>query len=155
MSSTTPQIRDRPWGQGINPKKIVSKDEFDATVATAYQNTARVETPPEDVQILANLLSVPPEKLSGTGAGFKKGGEMCGHCGRTFSLLDIAATGLQVHGNQFLVDVVMGKYGYIVNTAAQPFNCHKCGTKPPILDPKYDIVSYVCQVNADEDPDNV
>ncbi|KAJ7745831.1 hypothetical protein DFH07DRAFT_977180 [Mycena maculata] len=163
MSSTTLQIRDKPWGHGrvkflslvlfltcnsysINPNKIVSKDEFDAKVAAAYQNKARVETPPEDVQSLANLLSVSPETLSGTGAGFNKGGEACGHCGRAFSLLDIAATGLQVHGNQFLVDVVMGKYGYIVNTAPQPFNCYKCGTKPPFPEPDYDIVFYVCDV---------
>ncbi|KAJ7729857.1 hypothetical protein DFH07DRAFT_781827 [Mycena maculata] len=128
-------------------QKTVSKDEFDGKLAAAYQKTTRVETPAEDVQILANLLNVSPETLSGTGAGFKKGGETCGHCGRTFSLLDIAATGLQVHGNQFLVDVATGKYGYIVNTAAQPFNCHKCGTEPRILEPNYDIVFYVCEVN--------
>ncbi|KAJ7469145.1 hypothetical protein FB451DRAFT_1368739 [Mycena latifolia] len=100
----------------IDPTKVVSKAQFDAKVTAAYQNTARIETPAEDIQILANLLGVSPGALAGSGAGFRKGGEACGHCGRAFSILDIVETGLQAHSKEFLVDVITGKYGYIANT---------------------------------------
>jgi len=131
----------------IDPSKIVTKDEFDAKVAAAYQHVARIETPADDIQILANLFGVSPGALAGSGAGFKNGGEACGHCGRAFSVLDIAATGLQAHSKQFLVDVVMGKYGYVVNPVAQhaQFACYKCGKKPSVDNPPatYDIIRYV------------
>ncbi|KAJ7469174.1 hypothetical protein FB451DRAFT_1560165 [Mycena latifolia] len=130
----------------IDPTKVVSKAEFEAKVAAAYQNTARVETPAEDLQILANLLGVSPGTLAGNGAGFGKGGEACGHCGRVFSVLDIVETGLQVHGKEFLVDVITGKYGYIANKGAKPFNCHKCGTEcgDPPPPPPYNLPRYLC-----------
>ncbi|KAJ7469137.1 hypothetical protein FB451DRAFT_1368734 [Mycena latifolia] len=114
----------------IDPTKVVSKAEFDAKVAAAYQNTPRVETPAEDVQILANLLGLSPETLAGSGAGFRKGGEACGHCGRAFSILDIVETGLQAHSKEFLVNVITGKYG--------------TKSLPPT---RYDVVLYVCEVD--------
>ncbi|KAJ7485349.1 hypothetical protein FB451DRAFT_54098 [Mycena latifolia] len=115
----------------IDATKVVSKEEFDAKVAALnFQNTAgRVETPVEEVQILANLLGVSPGTLGETVAAFSKGGEACDQCGRAFSFLDIAETGLKAHSKEFLVDVMTGKHGYIVNSGAQPFNCHNCGTK--------------------------
>ncbi|KAJ7469192.1 hypothetical protein FB451DRAFT_1177182 [Mycena latifolia] len=129
----------------IDPTKVVSKAEFDAKVAAAYQNTPRIETPAEDIQILANLLGVSPGTLAGSGAGFRKGGEACGHCGRAFSVLDIVETGLEAHSKEFVVDVITGKYGYIANTGAKPFNCHKCGTKCDDDEPPpYSILRYLC-----------
>lgn len=143
LTSTSPSI---------DPSKIVTKDEFDAKLAAAYQDVARIETPAEDVQILANLLGLSPGTLDKSGAGFKKGGEACGHCGRAFSVLDIAATGLQAHSKQFLVDVVTGKYGYVVNPVAQhaQFACYKCGKKPIVGGHKYDVIEYVSC--PEEDP---
>ncbi|KAF7342957.1 hypothetical protein MVEN_01725700 [Mycena venus] len=149
MTTMPPPPPPPSWSRhGIGSRKVVSKDEFDTKVAAAYQNIARVEAPAEDVQILANLLAVAPATLEGTGAAFKKGGEACSHCGRAFSILDIAATGLEAHSKQFLVDVVMGKYGYIVNTAAPEFNCYKCGTKCDTPPSRYDLPLYVCEVDV-------
>ncbi|KAJ7469168.1 hypothetical protein FB451DRAFT_1177158 [Mycena latifolia] len=130
-----------PWSShSIDPTKVVSKAQFDAKVAAAYQNTPRVPTPAEDIQRLAYLLDLSPERLAGSGAGFRKGGEACA-CGRAFSILDIVNTGLQVHSKEFLVNVITGTDGYIANIGTQPFNCYTCGAEsgPPV---SYDIVSY-------------
>ncbi|KAJ7323199.1 hypothetical protein DFH08DRAFT_817778 [Mycena albidolilacea] len=128
----------------IDARKVFTKEQFDAKVAAIFQNTAgHVETPAEDVQILANLLGVSPETLGGTAAGFAKGGEACSHCGRALSFLDIAETGLQAHSKEFLVDVITGKHGYIVNSGHQPFNCHECGSKPPQKPVAYATGKYV------------
>ncbi|KAF7362707.1 hypothetical protein MVEN_00620000 [Mycena venus] len=131
----------------IDTTKVVSKDQFDAAVAAAFQKTSgRIETPAEDIQILAKLLGVSPGTLGGTAVGFPKGEEACRHCGRAFSFLDVAETGLRAHSKEFLVDVMTGKYGYIVNPASQPFNCHKCGKKCPVH-PMYicpDPPDYLC-----------
>ncbi|KAJ7485354.1 hypothetical protein FB451DRAFT_1168628 [Mycena latifolia] len=118
----------------IDVTKVVSKEQFDAKVAAFnFEDTAgRVETPAEEVQNLANLLGLSPGTVGGTAAAFAKGGETCGHCGRAFTFLDIAETGLKAHSKEFLVDVMTGKHGYIVNSGTQPFNCHNCGTKSTI-----------------------
>ncbi|KAJ7580321.1 hypothetical protein C8J56DRAFT_961263 [Mycena floridula] len=113
----------------IDVKKAVSKDEFDAHVAALKNSVTCVATPVEDVQILANLLGVSPETLGETFVGFPDGGGVCGQCSRVFSFLDIAATGLDTaHSKQFLVDVLSGKHGYIINTGDHSFNCNNCGT---------------------------
>jgi len=115
----------------IDSKKFVTKDEFDAKLVATLQKVSRVRvvTPPEDVQIVANLLGVSTETLGEPGLGFPKGKETCGQCGRAFTFLDIVETGLLVHSKEFLVDVITGKLGYFVNSEAQSFNCHNCGTK--------------------------
>jgi hypothetical protein len=113
----------------IDATKVVSKEQFDAKVAAAFENVARVETPAADAQTLATLLDLTPEKLGATAVGFPKGGETCASCGRTFTFLDIAETGLKAHSKEFLVDAITAKNGHVVNTGAQPFNCHGCGTK--------------------------
>ncbi|KAJ6603226.1 hypothetical protein DFH09DRAFT_1068400 [Mycena vulgaris] len=114
----------------IDATKVVSKDQFDAAVAAAVQKVGgRVETPAEETQKLAELLGVSAATVGKTSAGFQKGHEACGNCGRAFSFLDIAETGLKVHTKEFLVDAITGKHGYIVNSNPQPFNCHSCGTK--------------------------
>ncbi|KAJ7580305.1 hypothetical protein C8J56DRAFT_961250 [Mycena floridula] len=106
----------------IDVKKAVSKDEFDAHVAALKNSVTCVATPVEDVQILANLLGVSPETLGETFV-------VCGQCSRVFSFLDIAAMGLDTaHSKQFLVDVLSGKHGYIINTGDHSLNCHNCGT---------------------------
>ncbi|KAJ7277333.1 hypothetical protein C8J57DRAFT_1223082 [Mycena rebaudengoi] len=98
-------------------RKAVSKAEFDAKLAVVFDNTTGcVETPADDVQIMANLLGVQPGILGGTRLQFPNGGEACGHCGRAFSFLDIVETGLQAHSKEFLVDVMTGKHGYIFPT---------------------------------------
>ncbi|KAF8206734.1 hypothetical protein K438DRAFT_1963048 [Mycena galopus ATCC 62051] len=130
-------------GPDVDPIKVVSKDQFDAAVVAVYQNCERIETPAEDVQILENLLGLSPGTLGVSAVGFPKGKEACRHCGRAFSFLDIAETGLQAHSKEFLVGVLTGKYGYIVNPSPKSFNCHKCGKE--CLDPGgHDIVKYVC-----------
>ncbi|KAJ7508299.1 hypothetical protein B0H11DRAFT_2184805 [Mycena galericulata] len=127
---TSSQCHSDRNSHSIDPTKVVTKAQFDAAVVTAFQITSgRVETPAEDIQILVKLLGVSEETLGGIVAGFPKGEEVCRHCGRAFSFLDIAETGLQTHSKDFLVDVMTGKYGYIVNPASQAFNCHTCGKK--------------------------
>ncbi|KAJ7474998.1 hypothetical protein FB451DRAFT_278803 [Mycena latifolia] len=114
----------------IDATKVVSKDQFEAQVAAAFQQMPRVDTPADEVQTLADLLGVSPGTLGGeTAVGFPKGGEVCSNCGRAFSFLDVAETALKVHSKEFLVDAITGKHGYIVNSDAQPFNCRSCGTK--------------------------
>ncbi|KAJ7742767.1 hypothetical protein B0H14DRAFT_3167666 [Mycena olivaceomarginata] len=113
----------------IDATKVVSKEKFDAKVAAAFENVARIETPAADAQTIATLLDLNPEKLGATAVGFPKGGETCASCGRTFTFLDIAETGLKAHSKEFLVDAITAKNGHVVNTGAQPFNCHGCGTK--------------------------
>ncbi|KAJ7810712.1 hypothetical protein B0H14DRAFT_3480384 [Mycena olivaceomarginata] len=102
----------------INATKVVSKEQFDAKVAAAFENVARVETPAADAQTLATLLDLTPEKLGATALR-----------ARTFTFLDIAETGLKAHSKEFLVDAITAKHGHVVNTGAQPFNCHGCGIK--------------------------
>ncbi|KAJ7485352.1 hypothetical protein FB451DRAFT_1168626 [Mycena latifolia] len=114
----------------IDTTKVVTKEQFDAKAAELQNTAGRVETPAEDAQVLANLLGMSPGTLGETAAAFPKGGEACGHCGRAFSFLDIAESGIKVHSKEFLVDVLSGKHGYIVNSGTQlAFNCHNCGTK--------------------------
>ncbi|KAJ7580304.1 hypothetical protein C8J56DRAFT_961245 [Mycena floridula] len=113
----------------IDVKKVVSKDEFEAHVAVSKNSATRIETPADDVRILANLLGVAPETLGETSVDFPDGGGVCGQCSRVFSFLDIVATGLDtVHSKQFLVDVLSGKHGYITNSGDHSFNCYNCST---------------------------
>ncbi|KAJ7656124.1 hypothetical protein DFH06DRAFT_1132603 [Mycena polygramma] len=112
----------------------VTKEEFEATVAGSKRAPGRVDTPAEDAQVLGSLLGVPPEKLGETSAdpGEGENAGACGQCGRAFSFLDVAATGVHAHGKEFIVDILTGKHGHILNPAGrQAFNCHGCGTKAP------------------------
>jgi hypothetical protein len=58
----------------IDATNVVSKEQFDAKVAAAFENVAIVETPAADTQTLATLLGVTADKLGATAVGFPKGG---------------------------------------------------------------------------------
>ncbi|KAJ7486628.1 hypothetical protein FB451DRAFT_771906 [Mycena latifolia] len=81
----------------------------------------RVETPAEDVQIMATLLGVSPGTLGESAVAFPKGGGTCSNCSCAFTFIDITETGLKAHSKELLVDVMTGKHGYIVNPGTQPF----------------------------------
>ncbi|KAJ7021543.1 hypothetical protein C8F04DRAFT_1195306 [Mycena alexandri] len=109
--------------------KVVSKEEFEAKVAE-YQNAAgRVVTPADEVLTLETLVGVPAGTLGESAAIFTEEGKVCSNCGRAFTFLDIAETGLNVHSKEFLRDVLTGKHGHILNSGSQTINCHNCGTK--------------------------
>ncbi|KAF8146568.1 hypothetical protein K438DRAFT_1780769 [Mycena galopus ATCC 62051] len=129
----------------IDATKVVSKDQFDAEVAAAFANVERLETPAEETKILAGLLGVSADTVGPTAVGFPKGSETCANCSRTFTFLDVAETGLKVaHSKEFMVGVMTGKHGYLVNTGSQPFNCHNCGTKTG-KGGLYCCITYTCK----------
>src|ERR1700760_664167 len=103
---------------GINPRKIVSKEEFEAAVADIKEEKGFVlcETPEEDSKVIGQLLDFPQGTFPPSIMKFVEGSENCVDCGRHYSLLDLANTGLTIHGKQFLRDVILGKYGYVLNS---------------------------------------
>ncbi|KAJ7616944.1 hypothetical protein DFH06DRAFT_1145273 [Mycena polygramma] len=100
----------------IDANKVVTKEQFEAKVAEGFQSTTRIATPAEDTQKLADLFGLSTDAIGETAVGFPNGGETCGSCGRAFTFLDVAETGLKSHSKEFLVDALTGKHGYIVNS---------------------------------------
>ncbi|KAJ6465804.1 hypothetical protein C8R45DRAFT_1022439 [Mycena sanguinolenta] len=112
-----------------NGARVVSREEFEAAVAAAFENVERIETPAADKNNLARLLGVPANTVGSPAAGFPNGNGTCTNCDRAFTFLDIAATALKVHSREFLVGVMTGRHGYLVGTGSQPFNCYECPTR--------------------------
>ncbi|KAF8144363.1 hypothetical protein K438DRAFT_1782921 [Mycena galopus ATCC 62051] len=148
--ATTTISRPAANAHSVDPKKVVSKDEFDAKVAATFENVTRIQTPAEDTKLLAGLLGMASDAVGGSAIGFRNGvepgvkPETCGSCGRAFSFLDVAASGLKAHTKEFMMDVMTGKHGHVVNHGTQPIHCYNCGTEltrqpPPsyVFDPWY------------------
>jgi predicted RNA-binding Zn-ribbon protein involved in translation (DUF1610 family) len=125
----------------------VTKEEFDAKTAAVLANEKVVETPDVDTEVLVDLLGLTPEAVGKTYVWFPTGGlgESCEKCGRVFSFLDIAESGLKVHTKEFMAELITGKRGYIVNGGdTQEFNCHGCGALGRVKPAGYHGPTYGC-----------
>jgi len=119
---------------GVNPKKIVTKEQFDSKIAEMLKETADhvllLETPASDAKLMEELLGIQEGTLPKFTCRFVKGAESCAKCGRNYSILDMAKTGLQFHSKQFLNDTIFGKLGgYVYNDVVQFHYCYDCGEK--------------------------
>ena len=75
---------------------------------------------------------------------FNKGADKCGKCGRHYSVLDMAKTGLQFHDEQFIKNTIFGKHGtYLWNGNVQLHNCFACGEKA-VKTMGYHTMTYGC-----------
>jgi len=113
--------------QSIDPKKLVTKEELDTWVKNHGKEEKGYivsETPPEDLKIMSQLLGIPQGLGGGHFMKFVEGTECCSKCGRHYSFLDLVYTGFSAHKRQFMKDVLLGNYGYIINPSKP--NLHKC-----------------------------
>lgn len=102
------------------------------------------EAPDEDVREMEKLLGIAPGTLgSGHFMKIPQGLEHCANCGRHYSFLDMASTGVAVHKGTFMKDVLTGKYGHIYNVprSSRTFNCYKCGKTAPFI-----VEAYWCPI---------
>ncbi|KAI1276479.1 hypothetical protein F5Y07DRAFT_408408 [Xylaria sp. FL0933] len=119
---------------GVNPKKIVTKEQFDAKIAELRKDSPDhvllPETPADDARLMEELLEIEKGTLPNFSCRFVKGAESCHKCGRHYSILDMAKTGLRFHSKQFLNDTIFGKHGgYVYNNVVQFHFCYDCGEK--------------------------
>jgi hypothetical protein len=119
--------------RSVDQQKVFSKEQFDAHIAKLGQvepGFVIVETPAADLKAIGKLLDLP--------AGFTDGKKYfvkvadsaakCRNCNCQFSFLDFVSTGFGVHEKQFMKDVIMGKYGCIINPNKPNLHkCNKCG----------------------------
>ncbi|KAG6848216.1 hypothetical protein H0H93_002244 [Arthromyces matolae] len=125
---------------GIDPRKIVSKktlEELNKERMNANREGYVVfEAPAEDMKEMENLLGVDQGILGSEHfIEVPEGMEHCAYCGRHYSFLDMASTGVAAHKGSFMKDVLTGKYGYINNVprSNRAFNCYKCGKRAPFI----------------------
>ena len=91
-----------------------------------------LDTPPGDIQLMEQLLDVQEGTLPKFVCRFIKGAEKCGKCGRHYSVLDMAKTGLQFHDKRFIKAAIFGEHGvYLWNDNVQLHDCFACGGKAP------------------------
>jgi hypothetical protein len=134
--------------QGVDPEKTVSGAEYENRMASVFKEEdgyVTVETPKQETEIMEGLLGMLPGKLSDSRVKYKKGFESCRDCGRHYSFLDVVHTGFGIHNKQFMKDVLMGKYGYIVNhPPPQVHRCYQCNTPAPAKSVGYGSIVYGC-----------
>ncbi|KIJ22926.1 hypothetical protein M422DRAFT_57022 [Sphaerobolus stellatus SS14] len=110
---------------------VISKEEFEALSKKHLQDDeggVLIKTSEDETKILEQLLEIPEGTLGESYIKLLKGSENCVNCGRQYSSLDVANTGVNVHGKQFLKDVLTGKHGYILNGGTSNLhNCYNCG----------------------------
>jgi hypothetical protein len=124
--------------RGINPKKMVSMAEFEKQMKEAFKEEdgyVLVITPKEDAEIIERMFGASEGTLPDTTMKFVEGSENCRNCGRHYSFLDVVHTALGIHDKMFMNDVLMGKYGPILNhPPPQVHRCYGCD-RPAITKP--------------------
>jgi hypothetical protein len=118
----------------VDPSKIVTKEQFDASVAEMLKESPDhvllLESPPSDVKRTEELLDIKEGTLPNFALRFKKGQERCIKCGRHFSVLDLIKTALQSHSREFLNEVIFAEE-YSLNGEGQTPVCFDCGEPGP------------------------
>jgi hypothetical protein len=134
--------------QGVDPEKVVSRAEYETRMASAFKaedGQVTVETPKVETEVIEGLLGMSPGMLSDSWMKFTKGSEICRDCGRHYSFLDVVHTGFGIHDKQFMKDVLMGKYGCIVNhPPPQAPRCYQCNKPSPAKPGTYGSWWYGC-----------
>jgi len=132
----------------VDPKKIVSKEEFEkleAKLLKEGEGEVLVSTPPEDVKTIEQMLDLPEGFENTYSMKFDQGTETCKNCGRHFNFLDLVKTGFGTHDKEFMKDVILGKYGHILNpNKPMLHNCYDCGTPAIAASSSYHCKNYGC-----------
>lgn len=126
-------LAQKPAVPGISPHKLVTKEKLAGLRQHLLDEDADhavlPETPASDNRALAELLGVEAETVPNFVCRFAKGGESCANCGRAFSILDMAKSGLKVHSKEFIKATIFGQHGYVFNNVPQLHECYDCGEK--------------------------
>lgn len=134
--------------QAVDPEKTVSREEYENRMGPVFKEEdgfVTVDTPKEETKVIEGLLGMSPGMLSESQVKFKKGSESCKDCGRDYSFLDVVHTGFGIHNKEFMKDVLMGKYGCIVNhPPPQVHRCYQCNTPSPAKSVGYGSLFYGC-----------
>ncbi|KAJ8127644.1 hypothetical protein O1611_g5992 [Lasiodiplodia mahajangana] len=116
--------------------QYLTKDQFEAKAAEIIKESSihtLVEMSDEEARLTEELLDIEKGTLPKVTCRFEKGKEHCPNCGRHYSILDKAKTGLGAHGKKFMADTLLGKNGqYVWNETTQPHNCFSCDHPSPI-----------------------
>jgi hypothetical protein len=136
------------YRRGINPNKTVSIAEYEKWMKEALKEEngyVLVETSKEEAKIIEGMLGMSAGTLGDSTVKFVKGSESCKNCGRNYSFLDVVHTGLWVHEKQFMNDVLMGKYGPILNhPPPQGHRCFECDKPTRVKSAGYFCFFYGC-----------
>ncbi|KAI1144761.1 hypothetical protein F4825DRAFT_476058 [Nemania diffusa] len=128
-------------------RKYLTKEQFEARAAEMLKESAThklVEMSDEDARLMEELLDLEKDTLPKFTCRFEKGTEHCPNCGRHYSVLDKAKTGLGIHDKKFMAEAVVGNRGdYVWNEKTQPHNCYNCG-HPSIIQLWYASPYYGC-----------
>jgi len=114
--------------EGIDPNKSVTKEQLAQRVGEIIKEEKGfvvVKTSDEDLKTIAELLDI-PQGLDKEGhyVKFIEGAESCSSCGRHYSFLDLVHSGFGAHNKEFMRDVLLAKYGNVINPNKP--NLHKC-----------------------------
>lgn len=113
--------------QGVNPKNLATGEQLARWVeknGKEEKGFVISETSEEDKKIICQLLDIPQGLDGGHFVKFVEGAESCAKCHRRFSFLDLVHPGFSAHKGQFMKDVLLGKYGPVINPNKP--NLHKC-----------------------------
>ena len=134
--------------RGVNPDKVVSKEEFENKMKETFKEEdgyITVITPSTDTAIIEGLLDMSPGTLGEGRVKFAIGAESCMKCGRHYSFLDTVHTAFAIHDKQFMKDVLIGNYGYILtHPPPQVHRCYACNTPAPRRVGSYGLCCYGC-----------
>jgi len=110
--------------QGVHPKKQGQLLEWVKKNGKEEKGFVISETPEEDMRIICQMLEIPQGLDGGHFIKFVEGTESCSKCHRRYSFLDLVYSSSNAHKLQFMKDVLLGKYGFVINPNKP--NLHKC-----------------------------